>query len=397
MQINLNKLHAVSYELREWKSRINTMYLNSKERRLLQTKYKASILAPISRVHIKLDKETEELFILTLEDIVRFDSLIKEKAIAMPAVLLRSESASSSQIERLTASAKNIAIAEIGGHTKDNAIIVASNISSMKNAMEKTSEITIKSILKIHKILCSNFMPKQAGKFRKEQVWIGTRGNIPHTADFVPPHHSRIQQYMKDFIKLTERNDIHPIILSAIVHAQFETIHPFADGNGRVGRILIQMLLANKGLIRTATIPLSAGLLANKNEYYQALNDYRAGNYLPIIKQICISVSQAINASWETAGKIEKLRNEWFGNLNARRDSVVWKIVDYLFEQPVINAQVVSLKFGVADISARTAIETLLKAGIIKQVKEQKRNVLYFANEITDIMDNFSKNIAIRR
>jgi len=71
--------------------------------------------------------------------------------------------------------------------------------------------------------------------------------------------------------------------------------------------------------------------------------------------------------------------------------------VDYLFEQPVINAQAVSLKFGVADISARAAIEILLKAGIIKQVKEQKRNVLYFASEITDIMDNFSRNIAIRR
>jgi len=397
MQITLNKLSAVSYELCEWKSHINTMYLNSNERLLSQTKYKASVLAPISKIHIKLDKETEELFNLALEDIVRFDSLIKEKAIAMPAVLLRSESASSSQIERLTASAKNIAIAELGGHTKDNAVIVASNISSMKSAMEKTGEITLKSILKIHKILCSKFMPKQAGKFRKEQVWIGTRGNIPHTADFVPPHHSRILQYMKDFIEFTERNDIHPIILSAIAHAQFETIHPFADGNGRVGRILIQMLLANKGLIRTATIPLSAGLLASKDEYYQALNDYRAGNYLPIIKQICISASQAINASWETAGKIEKLRNEWFGNLKARRDSVVWKVVDYLFEQPVINAQTVSIKFGVADISARTAIETLLKAGIIKQVKEQKRNVLYFANEITDIMDNFSKSIAIRR
>jgi len=267
----------------------------------------------------------------------------------------------------------------------------------MKAAMEKTNEITIKSILEIHNILCSKFMPEQAGKFREEQVWIGSKGNIPHTADFVPPHHSRIKQYMKDFLKFTERNDIHPIILSAIAHAQFETIHPFADGNGRVGRILIQMLLANKGLIRTATVPLSAGLLANKNEYYKALDDYRAGNYLPIIKQICISASQAINASWEIAGKIEKLRNKWFGNLKARRDSVVWKIVDYLFEQPVINAQTVSLKFGVADISARVAIETLLKTGIIKQVKEQKRNVLYFANEITDIMDDFSKSIAIRR
>jgi Fic family protein len=361
-----------------------------------QTKYKASVLSPISKVHIKLDGETEEVFHLALEDIVRFDSLIKEKAITMPAILLRSESASSSQIERLTASAKNIAIAEIGGYTKDNAIIVASNISAMKTAMEETSEITLESILKIHKILCSKFMPEYAGKFREEQVWVGAKGNIPHTADFVPPHHLRVHQYMEDFIKFIERNDIHPIVLSAIAHAQFETIHPFADGNGRVGRTLIQAMLANKGIIRTATIPISAGLLANKNEYYQALNAYRAGDCLPIIRQICISASKAVNAGWETAGKVEKLRSQWLGCLGARRDSVVWKVVDYLFEQPVINAQVVSQKFGVADISARSAIETLLKAGIIKLVKEQKRNVLYFANEITDIMDNFSKSIARR-
>jgi len=397
MQTNLNKFPSVSYELREWKPRIETMYLNSKERRLTQTKYKACVLAPIANAHIKLDSETEELFHLALEDIVRFDSLIKEKDITMPAILLRSESASSSQIERLTASAKNIAISEIGGYTKDNAIIVASNINAMKTAMEETDKITLESILKIHKILCSKYIPEYAGKFREEQVWIGTKGNIPHTADFVPPHHSRIQSYMKDFIKFTERNDIHPIVLSAIAHAQFETIHPFTDGNGRVGRAIIQTILANKGLIRTAAIPVSAGILANKNGYYQALNAYRTGDCRPIIKQICISASRAVYAGWETAGKVEKLRNEWLKNLKARRDSVVWKLVDYLFEQPVINAQAVSQKFSIADISARAAIETLLKAGIIKQVKEQKRNVLYFANEITDIMDNFSKNIAIRR
>jgi Fic family protein len=362
----------------------------------MQMPYKSAILQPIANVKISIDREILPELLSALESVVRFDTELKAKSIAMPSILLRSESSSSSQIEYLTASSKNIGIAELGGKTKDNANLVATNIRAMKEALEISGKLTSKSILNIHKILLGE-TDKFAGKFREQQVWIGGRMASPHDAKYVPPFHEHVADYISDFLEFVNRDDIHPLVLTAIAHAHFETIHPFTDGNGRTGRAIIQILLRNKGIIRTSTLPISAGFLGRPKEYFKALEAYREGNFNAILEELLIGISLAMEASWETLERIEGLRNKWQGQIKFRRGSAVEKMLDKLLEQPIINANYVSRELKVSDNSARAAIESLMNSGIIRRIKDQKRNVMYQAGEVTEIMDNFGDSIIRRR
>jgi len=386
----------VKYKEYAWKPK--EQYALSEKRYLeMQRPYKAAVLQPIADVQFDLSRDVKEEYLETLESIVRFDTLLETKSIAMPSILLRSESASSSQIEHLTASAKNIGIAELGGKTKDNADLIASNIRAMKAALNITGNISRKSIVTIHKILLEQSNADIAGKVRGEQVWIGGDGYSPHRAVYTPPHHTDVDQYLDDFVAFSNRWDVHPLILAAVSHAQFETIHPFADGNGRTGRALIQIILHNRGIIRKAALPISAGFLGRPREYYAALEAYRDGDYAAIVHELLSGIDTAVQASGETIERIEGLRERWRNLISARKDSVIWKLTDKLLEQPIIDAKYIKAYFRIADTPARNAINKLLEAGIIKPIQDKKRNVMYQAGEVTRIMDHFGDSIARRR
>jgi Fic family protein len=386
----------VTFEKHEWESHLAIGILNTTERRLVNRTYESAVLEPICNADVKLNEHLQKLLLSAVENITEFNNLIVEKSIAMPTILLRSESASSSQIERLTASAKNISIAELGKKTKDNAELVARNIRAMRAAVEGAKEVSNESILKIHKTLLESYLPEDAGKYRNQQVWIGSSGNIPHTARYVAPYHTKVQGYMDDLIRFTERDDIHPLIMASIAHAQFETIHPFIDGNGRTGRALIQSILANNMVTARSVLPISAGLLASGRNYYDALEDFREGRFEPIVECILESSIEAVSASWSAAYKIENLKKEWNLRISARRDSAIWGIVALLFEQPVIDVKWVQNALGITNTATRHAVDRLETIGIVKQVKDQKRNVLYQADEVTEIMDDFGKSIGTR-
>jgi len=388
-------LPKVKYKDYKWEPKMQYA-LPEKRYMEMQRPYKAAVLEPIAEVRLDIDKDIQVAYLDTLESIIRFDTMIETKSIVMPAILLRSESASSSQIENLTALAKNIGIAELGGKTKDNADLVASNIRAMQAALSITGDISKESIVSIHKTLLEESNPDIAGKVREEQVWIGGDGYSPHRADYIPPHHINVDRYLNDFAAFSNRWDVHPLVLAAVSHAQFETIHPFADGNGRTGRALIQIILHNKGMIRKAALPISAGFLSRPKEYYSALEVYRDGDYAPIVHELLLGIDAAIQASSETITHIEELKEKWGELITARRDSVIWKLADKLLEQPIVDVKYIRGQFGIADNPARNAIEKLLEAGIIKPIQDRRRNVMYQAAEVTAIMDGFGKSIAQR-
>src|SRR5690625_296379 len=115
------------------------------------------------------------------------------------------------------------------------------------------------------------------GEWRDEAVWIGTRTDTPRDAEFVAPVHERIPDLVADLCAFTARGEIPPFVSVAVAHAQFETIHPFSDGNGRTGRALAQAMLRQRGLTRNVAVPVSAGLLGDVEGYHQALTAYCAG------------------------------------------------------------------------------------------------------------------------
>ncbi|GED09929.1 hypothetical protein CCE02nite_19280 [Cellulosimicrobium cellulans] len=139
-------------------------------------------------------------------------------------------------------------------------------------------------------------------------MWIGGSDISPAGADFVPPHHERVPGAIADLVAFVARADVVPLAHVAIAHAQFETIHPFTDGNGRTGRALVQAMMHSSGLTRNATLPLSAGLLADVDSYYAALTPYRAGHPAAIVHQFVQASARAVKNGRQLVEQVRSIR-----------------------------------------------------------------------------------------
>jgi Fic family protein len=390
-------LSKVKYKKYRWEPRVGSASYDLWERRRIPQMYEAAVLSPIAEARISIPKEAEELYGSAVEAIVRFDAELGQKQVIMPEILLRSESASSSQIERLSASTRNIALAELGDTSRKNAVVVAGNIKAMKKALDQSGKMTSHTIKVVHRALLENSDPEIAGNYRTEQVWIGGSSVSPHKADFVPPHHENVREYIADWLKFAARQDIHGLLKAAVAHCQFETIHPFLDGNGRTGRALIQIMLHEAGLIRKSALPISAGLLSDTKNYFRALESYRDGDISVIVEQMCHAAIDATLVGSRMVERVEALREKWAAKVSARREAAVWRLMDILLTRSVTDAKHAATELAVTDPAARNAIETLVGAGILKRIDNRMRNVLYEAVEVSALQDAFAKELARRQ
>lgn len=334
--------------------------------------------------------ETMEVVHEVTPAVTRLDVEMAALPVPMPAVLLRSESVASSRIEQLTTSARNLAIAELGLDTPDNARLVAANTRAMERAMETGDEVTPEVILAIHEALLGEAEPEVAGRWRTEQVWIGASAASPHGADYVAPRHGSVPGAIDDMCDFASRKNLDPIVQAALVHAQFETIHPFTDGNGRTGRVLLHTMMRGSGLTASTTVPVSAGLLRDTAAYFRALDAYRGGDPDPIVRQVAFGAVEAVHNGRQLAGEITGIRTRWHEQIKARSDSGAWRLADALFTQPVVNAEHVSHELGVSDRAARNAIAVLEGAGVLKRATVARRNVVWQAPEVLHAMDAFA-------
>lgn len=222
--------------------------------------YQAAVPPLISAAPVALSAETVALTDDTSQELVRFDVEAGMMDAPFASILLRSESASSSEVENLTSSAKQVALAEIGQSKSPNAHLVVANFSAMTADIALSDQLDENSIIAMHNALLQDTAPECTGHWRNEQVWIGGGSISPHAATFVPPHHTRVPGLMAGLVAFAGRTDVPVLIQVAIAHAQFETIHPVPDGNGRAGRALIQGMLRHGGLTHNVTVPVSAGL-----------------------------------------------------------------------------------------------------------------------------------------
>jgi len=388
---------AVQYEEYPWHSTFDTDLLSRRQRKLLIDKYKAAMPCKIEKLNFPISSE----FQAEIDDAIilatRFDEMIKNKGYNIPAVMLRSESASSSQIENLTASAKNIAIAELGDKAPKNSHIIANNISAMKAAISIDSKINFNLIMEIHKTLLSKTNANIAGKIREQQVWIGGNSISPRNASFVPPHSKHIKAYLADWINFSNRINLNPIVLVAVSHAQFETIHPFEDGNGRTGRALMQRILKNNGIFKNSSLPISVGLLNKINAYYSALDDFHEGNYISIVKEITAGIIFAVQVGSKMIAKIDDIMDNWKSNIKAKKSSNVWLLIDVLVENPVVDAKFVSEKLGLSLKSAYNILQDAHKFGILKFIGKVNQNMKFEAADITGLIDDVMSGKWMRR
>ncbi len=305
-------------------------------------------------------------------------------------VLLRSESAASSRIENLTVGARQLALAELGADASRNAMEVAGNVAAMEAAVALSGRLDEHSILAMHEALMRAHDPAEAGRWRTKQVWIGTSSDSPAGAVFVPPHHSRIDAAMRDLVEFLGRDDLPVLLQAAVAHAQFETIHPFTDGNGRTGRALLHALLKGKGLATRLTVPISAGLLTDTSGYFAALGSYRDGDLVPIVDQVARAALRAVGHGRWLSERLVEVKDGWLASARFRKGSAGRRLVDVLVGQPAVNLRFVEQALGISQTAARRAIDQLAALGILSEGTDRRRNRVWIARDVVDALDDFA-------
>lgn len=314
----------------------------------------------------------------------------------MSSILLRTESASSSQIEQLTAGARQLALAELEQGSSQNARIVMGNVRAMEAALDLAEKLDQEAILAMQRILVEEqpASERYAGRYRDSLVWVGTSAVSPIGASHIAPQAKYIGPAMADLVRFMDRLDLPTLLQAALAHAQFETIHPFKNGNGRTGRALVHALLKARGLVTTTTAPLSAGLLKQTPTYFRALTTYREGEAAPLVT--CFTEAALFAASSGTQ-LVDDLSAELEASAQAmqglRRQASAWKVLPHLVAHPVINAAFLERRLGLNQVAAQRALSQLVDRRVIEERSGLKRNRVYQHEGILRILDAYAQQL----
>ena len=296
------------------------------------------------------------------------------------------EANTSSKIEGTKTEMDEVLIAkdQVDPEKRDDWQEVRNYIDAMNSAIKELETLPISNrlIKNIHAILLNSVRgeAKQPGEFRKSQNWIG--GASLTTAYFIPPHHNEVNELMSDLEKFLHNEEIFVphLIKIAIAHYQFETIHPFLDGNGRIGRLLITLYLVSNGLLKKPSLYLSDFIERNKSVYYESLTRVRTDNDLiHWIKFFLEAVIVTANSGVKTFQDILSLKQEMdaivvgFGK-KAHNAS---KLLDYLYQKPIISISDIIEPLEVSKPTANSLVKEFEEKGILKEITGYERNKLF--------------------
>lgn len=314
----------------------------------------------------------------------------------MSSILLRTESTSSSQIENLTVGARQLALAEIDQSSSQNAKVVVANVRAMEAALDLADRLDSDAILTMqHELLAAQpGWQEHAGRYREGLVWVGSSGLTPRGASHIAPQAERVPAAMDDLVAFMRRDDMPVLVQAAIAHAQFETIHPFADGNGRTGRALVHALLKSKGVLTGTTAPVSAGILRDTESYFHALGAYRDGDARPIVEGFAdasrFAASSGAQLVDDLAAQVEWSRDRMSG---VRRDAGAWTVLPHLVAHPVVNATLLIERLGMNGMGAQRALGQMVDAGVLEERTGMRRNRVYLHAGIIEVLDVYAQRL----
>lgn len=313
-------------------------------------------------------------------------------------LLLRTESIASSKVEGMQVDARMLARAEatsdIGQRAAPSALEVLGNIDAMQLAIENATaeeSVGVEQLLDIHRVLLEHASNSHiAGRIRTEQNWIGGNDYNPCGADFVPPPPEYVPALIGDLSRFCSHDRLPPLVQAAIAHAQFETIHPFADGNGRTGRALVQVILRRRGLAPTYVPPISVILAANKERYISGLTAYRHGRVEAWLELFAVSTARAARLAGYYLNEVADLQEHWRAMVRRsgriRADAAAWKLIDALPAQPVITLPTAVAMVGRTKPAIYQAIEQLVAATVLVPFSGVKRNRAWEASGLLDLL-----------
>jgi Fic family protein len=300
---------------------------------------------------------------------------------AIARLILRTEGAASSMIEGVRSGIVDLAVADLDAaaprsivvdeRANSDTILVHNNIATIDLALNESvvcRPLSTDQLLEWHRVLMANSgLPgHMVGAFRTEQGWIG--GTSPLDAAFVPPPPNLVTELVQDMVEFVNRSShgLDAIAVAAAAHAQFEIIHPFADGNGRIGRVLLLWVLQRKLRIQHPP-PLSVVIERQRAGYLAGLTQFRLGSHDPWIRWMADVVETAANNTIIILERLAAIRVNWEGRIgDVRRDATAHSLLEAIFRHPVIDAKTAAAVAGVSERAARTALAQLAVLGIVE-------------------------------
>jgi Fic family protein len=379
-----------------WKSN-PTIYAPAKYRRVCR--YDAFVPDPLGSLELNLPVEVAGV-VAEAEAAVRELNAVARPALApLGRLLLRTEAIASSKVEGLQMGVRELARAEArmetGGRRSQTAAEVLANMAAMETAITEAAagpEFGTGGILEIHRRLMEHGAnPRTAGQLRTTQNWIGGNDYNPCGADFVPPPVEELPRLLDDLWRAVNDDLLPPVVQAALVHAQFETIHPFDDGNGRTGRALIHVVLRRRGVAPSYVPPISVVMAAARDRYIAGLTAFRGDGVVEWIEQFAAAAAQSAHLAQHHLGAVEGLMAEWRERLSAagapRSDAAAWAIISVLPAHPIISAPVAAAVTGRSKGSVYDGLAQLQEAGVLIPLSQSVRNQSWEADGLLDLLE----------
>ena len=308
---------------------------------------------------------------------------------------LQREAVLSSKIEGTQATLGELLAAEAGvavDRSPDDLREVGNYVVALEHGIVRLKELPlcVRIIRELHEKLMTGVRGQQAtpGRFRKIQNWIGKPGSTLATASFVPPPPDEVETCLAAWEKFLHESELPPLVTMALAHYQFEAIHPFLDGNGRVGRLLISLFLIERQILPTPLLYLSAFFEAARRDYYDGLLGVsERGAWNEWLEYFLQGVARMSEDALSRAARINSKLIEWQKKVAGDSTNAPLRVVELLAANPFITVTGTAVKLGVAFTTAQRAIERLERLGIVKQSGDAKRDRVYCAKALLDILE----------
>lgn len=307
---------------------------------------------------------------------------------------VRKEALMSSQIEGTQATLEDVFDPHIENNTNQNVTDVVNYIKAAEYAVErlKTLPLCNRLIKETHALLMQDVrgQEKSPGEFRRSQNWIGGQGSTLKDAFYIPPHPEDMELAMSDLETYMNTEDkLDYLIRAALIHYQFETIHPFLDGNGRLGRLLVTLFFMEKNVMTTPALYISYYLKKNRVEYYDRMTEVRnKGNYEQWIRFFLSAVHESAEDAIQTADKLIDLHNRTLEIVQTmgRATKNTMLVFEYLETTPIIDVGKTAELLGLAFNTVSAAVNRLVDAGVLKQIESTSRNRTFAYTEYLNIL-----------
>ena len=370
------------------------MYIDNLTGEATYQSFKPNPLPPMPE--IEMDEEIVKLLVDANRQLVKLDtaSQLISNADLFVSMYVRKEALISSQIEGTQCTLDDVLDPEVETNANLDVSDVINYVKATQYALKRLERLPLccRLIREIHEVLMEGVrgQDKTPGEFRHSQNWIGPANCSLKDARYIPPNVEDMQNAMSDLEKFINENvDYDPLIRVALIHYQFETIHPFLDGNGRIGRLLILLYLMEQGLLAKPVIYISYFLKKNQIEYYDRISEVRrSGNFEQWIRFFLEAVSKAASDSLEAIRQLSTLHDINIEKLpkTTRSKDNLRAVFDYIEQYPIIDIKRTAKELAVSYNTVSTAVKKLVELGILQETTNAARNRVFAYEEYLRIL-----------